>query len=149
MDATLNKFGYPTSLIFERNNWMILLRPQQVTLGALALIEKSGVTRYSDISLESHAELGEMIRIIEPSFSQLFKYDKINYLMLMMVDPEVHFHVVPRYAETREFMGVVFRDPGWPGLPDMTYAADLTDDAQGELIDKMCRQFLSNGGSSR
>ena len=25
-------------------------------------------------------------------------YERINYLMLMMVDPDVHFHVIPRYT---------------------------------------------------
>ena len=45
--------------------------------------------------------------------------------MLMMVDPHVHFHVLPRYAQTRVFDGVQFPDTGWPGPPDLKSATDL------------------------
>ena len=40
---------------------------------------------------------------MEASVSKAFSYQKINYLMLMMVDPDVHFHVIPRYEETKSF----------------------------------------------
>ena len=49
-------------------------------------------------------------------------YEKINYLMLMMVDPDVHFHVFPRYAGQREHGGVAFPDAGWPGPPALAQA---------------------------
>jgi diadenosine tetraphosphate (Ap4A) HIT family hydrolase len=37
--------------------------------------------------------------------------------MLMMVDPDVHFHVIPRYGADQEFDGLVYPDTGWPGPP--------------------------------
>jgi diadenosine tetraphosphate (Ap4A) HIT family hydrolase len=37
--------------------------------------------------------------------------------MLMMVDPNVHFHVIPRYSEPRSWGGIDFPDAGWPGPP--------------------------------
>ena len=43
-------------------------------------------------------------------------------MALMMVDPQVHFHVLPRYAEPQAFDGTTFADPGWPALPDMKFA---------------------------
>ncbi len=39
--------------------------------------------------------------------------------MLMMVDPHVHFHVIPRYDGDRAWDGVEFADAGWPGPPDL------------------------------
>jgi diadenosine tetraphosphate (Ap4A) HIT family hydrolase len=39
--------------------------------------------------------------------------------MLMMVDPHVHFHVLPRYERERHFAGTAYPDRGWPGLPDL------------------------------
>ena len=48
-----------------------------------------------------------------------FAYDKINYLMLMMVDPHVHFHVIPRYGECREIYGLEWVDRAWPKPPDL------------------------------
>ena len=52
-------------------------------------------------------------------------YEKINYLMLMMVDRDVHFHVIPRYAGERVHNGQAFRDAGWPAQPDLGAAVDL------------------------
>ena len=43
MISTIEKFGYPASLIGELQHWMILLRPAQVTLGSLVLAAKSDV----------------------------------------------------------------------------------------------------------
>ena len=47
--------------------------------------------------------------------------------MLMMVDPDVHFHVIPRYGEMRDFDGVTFVDRGWPAQPDLGAPHDLDD----------------------
>ena len=44
-----------------------------------------------------------------------FNYSKINYLMLMMVDPAVHFHVIPRYEHPVSFCDNDYPDAGWPG----------------------------------
>jgi diadenosine tetraphosphate (Ap4A) HIT family hydrolase len=67
-----------------------------------------------------------------------FSYDKINYLMLMMVDPDVHFHVIPRYAGPRRFAATVTRDFGWPGPPELGRSNDLDapqrDALRGHLI---------------
>jgi diadenosine tetraphosphate (Ap4A) HIT family hydrolase len=52
-------------------------------------------------------------------------YERINYLMLMMVDPDVHFHVIPRYAGQRDFAGTSFPDGGWPGPPQLEPAVIL------------------------
>ena len=52
-------------------------------------------------------------------------YAKINYLMLMMVDPHVHFHVLPRYEGERSACGVAVRDAGWPKVPALGEAMTL------------------------
>ena len=117
LNNTLLKFGYPESLIHEYEYWYVLLRPQQITLGSLILICKEDVHQYAAISTKAMQEQGQIIIAIEEHLHTAFHFDKINYLMLMMVDPEVHFHVIPRYAEQRSFQGQSYLDHGWPGLP--------------------------------
>lgn len=121
MNATMIKFGYPDTLIKEYSHWVVLCRPQQVTLGSLVLICKDEVDSFSKISPEAFSELRGITTAIERSLSYSFSYDKINYLMLMMVDPAVHFHVLPRYAGSRIFDQTEFLDPGWPGPPDLSH----------------------------
>jgi diadenosine tetraphosphate (Ap4A) HIT family hydrolase len=119
MNVTMKKFGYPQTLIKEFKKWVIVLRPQQVTLGSLILICQDDAKAFSDISPEAFSELPQVIKEIESSLSKAFSYKKINYLMLMMVDPDVHFHVIPRYEETKSFSQHDFFDHGWPGTPDL------------------------------
>ena len=134
MNATLQKFGYPQSLVKDHHHWCVLLRPQQVTLGSLVLAAKSDATAFSDLPPTAFAELAIVITEIEQSLKRFTPYDKINYLMLMMVDPHVHMHVLPRYAAHQVFDGVEFEDSGWPGLPDLKSAPALTDKVYKNLL---------------
>ena len=90
-NATQLKFGYPATLIEAYDHWCVLLRPAQATLGALVLVCKDEATAFSAISSEAFGELGEVTKHIETALSNFRPYDKINYLMLMMVDRDVHF----------------------------------------------------------
>jgi len=134
MQTTLQKFGYPNSLVKEYKNWLLLCRQQQVTLGSLVLIAKEEVTAFSALSAESFSELNIVIKDIEKTLKRKFNYDKINYLMLMMIDPEVHFHVLPRYADKQEFEGRTFVDQGWPMAPDLSASNEISAASFEKLV---------------
>jgi len=134
MHATLAKFGYPGTLVCDYRHWCVLLRPAQATLGSLVLAAKGEERAFSDLPEESFAEFPLVVREIERGINAFRAYDRINYLMLMMVDPHVHFHVLPRYAKTQIFEGQGFPDPGWPGLPDLKSATDIADEVQPRLL---------------
>ena len=123
MNVTAVKFGHPDSMLAEFPHWLVLLRPAQVTLGSLVLVCKEEAERFGDISPEASRELQQVTARIEAVLTDTFQYDKINYLMLMMVDPDVHFHVLPRYAEKRSYEGLTFKDDAWPGPPVMDSTA--------------------------
>ncbi|AJA07586.1 histidine triad (HIT) protein [Sphingopyxis fribergensis] len=129
MNETIVKFGYPATLIAEYEHWVVLLRPAQPTLGALVLAAKSQATAFGDLPAEAHAELKVATAAAEAALTQAVGYAKINYLMLMMVDPHVHFHVLPRYDGERSGAGIAIPDAGWPGQPDLAQAIK-PDDAQ-------------------
>jgi diadenosine tetraphosphate (Ap4A) HIT family hydrolase len=129
MNETITKFGHPATLIAEYEHWVVLLRPAQPTLGALVLAAKSDATAFGDLPAEAHTELKIATAAIEAALTQAVGYAKINYLMLMMVDPHVHFHVLPRYDGERSGAGLTVADAGWPAQPDLGQAVKL-DDAQ-------------------
>ncbi|MDK2858059.1 MAG: hypothetical protein PWQ89_1178 [Verrucomicrobiota bacterium] len=131
--ATLDKFGYPASAIEDGLRWCVLLRPVQVTLGSLVLICKEPVQAFSELSKEAFTDLRGVIGRIEHSLKSAFACDRINYLMLMMIDPDVHFHVIPRYARERRFADIVFCDTAWPGPPDLSCKNELDDAAREAL----------------
>jgi diadenosine tetraphosphate (Ap4A) HIT family hydrolase len=141
MNPTIEKFGYPASLIHELQHWLVLLRPAQVTLGSLVLAAKSDATAYSDLPAEAFAEQGEAVRLIEPALKAFARYERINYLMLMMVDPNVHFHVIPRYSVPRNWAGIEFPDVGWPGPPQLGTAVALSREQIAELTGELASNF--------
>jgi diadenosine tetraphosphate (Ap4A) HIT family hydrolase len=124
-NATMTKFGYPATRLAEGARWAVLVRPQQVTLGSLVLVCKDPARAFGALDAEAMVELGRHVAAAEATLGRLFAYDRINYLMLMMVDPDVHFHVFPRYAQPRDFAGTTFRDEAWPKPPDPTRPLEL------------------------
>jgi len=116
-NATMKKFGYPHTLVAETGHWAVLVRPQQVTLGALVVVCREPVTAFGQVSADAFADLRTVTGTVEAVLADFVAHEKINHLMLMMVDPDVHFHVIPRYEGTRRFDDCDFPDAGWPVLP--------------------------------
>lgn len=133
INPTLQRFEYPKLLVKEYQHWAVHLRRHQVTLGALVLISKSHVTAWPAIGQDAFIELGQVTAAIEATLKSSFGYEKINYLMLMMNDPNPHFHTLPRYSQSKTFGGLTFEDPGWPKTPDLAAGSTL-DDQQADAL---------------
>ena len=141
MNATIEKFGWPATLVREFAHWVVLARPAQPTLGSLVVAAKSDATAFGDLPGEAHAELKQVTSAIEAALAKAVGYAKLNYLMLMMVDPHVHFHAIPRYEGSREFGGRQFVDVGWPKVPDLGHAVALEGEDLEALTDWLKSSF--------
>lgn len=141
LNSTSAKLAYPQNLIKSYLHWNLLLRQAQPTLGSLVLISKERVHHYADISTEAVSEQKKIIREIEGALKSRFDYSKINYLMLMMVDPEVHFHIIPRYEKPVEFCNLEYADQNWPKAPDLSLDLQLSDVYQQELLKTLVTDF--------
>jgi diadenosine tetraphosphate (Ap4A) HIT family hydrolase len=126
-NATMRRFGWPQTLLADYDHWAVLLRPAQVTLGSLILAAKGEARAFGALDPGAHAELAGITAVIEHVLGDTMAYERINYLMLMMVDPHVHFHVIPRYEGKRTFGERTLADAGWPGPPDLKSAAALDE----------------------
>jgi len=141
MNPTIEKFGYPATLVHQLTHWVVLLRPTQVTLGSLVLAAKSEAAAYSLLPPEAFTEQAEAVRLIERALSAFIGYERINYLMLMMVDPNVHFHVIPRYSSPRRWNDIEFPDAGWPGPPQLGNAIALNPEQIAGLATEISSRF--------
>ena len=137
MNETMRKFGYPGSLVRQYEHWVVLLRPAQVTLGSLVLAAKSDATAFGALPPEAHAELATITAEVETMLSDVVGYERINYLMLMMVDPHVHFHIFPRYSGARTVESVTIVDIGWPGPPDLKSGQEI----EGPVFERLRLQL--------
>ncbi|MSP49196.1 MAG: HIT family protein [Alphaproteobacteria bacterium] len=129
------KFRIPAFTIRAFRHWTWSLRPVHSTLGAGVISANRYEPHFSGMTAEECAELALVVKEVETRLKGAFGYDKINYLMLMMVDPHVHMHVIPRYASPRDFAGVTWTDEGWPKPPNSSAGPTLSD-AQAEAMRK-------------
>ena len=139
MNPTIEKFGWPATLVREFEHWVVLARPAQPTLGSLVLAAKCDAIAFGDLPSEAHAELKVATQAIEAALAKAVGYARLNYLMLMMADPHVHFHVIPRYEGAREWPqgekgAREFMDVGWPKVPDLSHAAALDGEELAGLV---------------
>ncbi|MDJ0778720.1 MAG: HIT family protein [Gammaproteobacteria bacterium] len=134
-NPTAARFGYPRTLVREYEHWLVLLREDQVTLGSLVLCARSDVTAFAELPAEAFTEMAIVVGEIEHSLRAAIGYGKINYLMLMMSDPNVHFHVLPRYPGERSACGLTIADRGWPAAPNLAEPRALDEFESTRLID--------------
>jgi diadenosine tetraphosphate (Ap4A) HIT family hydrolase len=142
-NPTALKFGYPDNLVAETDKWLVLVRPQQPTYCSLVLVCKEAATAFSALSTAAFADLGVAVAGIERLLSDVVHYERINYLMLMMVDKDVHFHVLPRHSTPRDDEDVTYTDAGWPGPPALAQAVDLSAEAARALAKRLSAQWTS------
>jgi len=142
-NPTARKFGYPHTLVAETEHWLVLVRPQQPTYGALVLVCKEQATAFSDLSPAAFAGMKPVVDGIEALLRPTVAYERINYLMLMMVDLDVHFHVIPRYEGERQYGGHAFKDAGWPGPPALASHVALSEEEAAALAADFAARWRS------
>ena len=104
-------------LVFKTDHWSVLVRKHQVTLGSLVLAANRNFISASELRDAELEEFPEVVGKLEFALEKVFRFDKINYLCLMMSDQHYHFHVIPRYEGARQFLGREWIDSNWPGPP--------------------------------
>ena len=111
------KFRIDELFVLKNSSWTWSVRPAQATLGSGILSLNRYALRLSDVTPEEMKDLADIVGILEQTINTAFKHNIMNYLMLMMVDHHVHYHVIPRYDGLRTFAGCEWIDNGWPALP--------------------------------
>lgn len=144
-NPTETKFGDPATRIAQTDRWTVLLRPRQPTLGSLVLVCREPAEAFAALSPEAFAELHAIVDRVETVLREVTEYERINYLMLMMVDLDVHFHVIPRYTGTRNFFGVDYRDAGWPGPPALDANIVPETNARDALLERLRSAWVRVG----
>lgn len=130
---TLENFEEDKNLIKEYKCWKLLIRNKTKTLGNCVLIIKRDVRKFSELNSDEFAEFATIVIEVEKALKSAFEYDKINWMMLMMVDPQVHFHIFPRYQEPRNFAGIEWVDTGWKsGMPE-----DVNFEVSQDVLDQI------------
>jgi len=140
-DDFRKKFQVDALLIFETEYWCWSLRPIQVTVGSGILSLKRAETQLSNITEAESADFVNIVRVIENTLTKTFSYQRINYLMLMMIDFQVHYHVIPRYDKDVFFLERNWRDEDYPKPPTISGAGGQHD---LEFLSKLAFSIKNN-----
>lgn len=121
------KFRTHELTVFRSEHWTWAVRPAHSTLGAGILSLNRFCTNFGSLSEDEAKDLSVIVKEIERRLARSFGPAKYNYIMLMMVDLHLHFHVIPRYDRMLNFAGLEWKDAGWPGLPQLGDGANLAE----------------------
>ena len=80
---------------FATHYWTVLVRKSQVTIGSLILAANRAFISGPDLTPEEAGDFPAVVGRLERMLTSAFRFDKINYLCLMMVNRDYHFHVLP------------------------------------------------------
>ncbi|WP_417857461.1 MULTISPECIES: hypothetical protein [Flavobacteriaceae] len=105
--------------LFENNNWIVSLRPEQKTPFSMLISVKFDIFSLSDLTPIQMSELHDCYKFIENLSYKKLEATKVNYLCLMMVDSIVHFHVFPRFNKSLAYKGVSLKDVYYPKPVDI------------------------------
>lgn len=97
--------------------WVLSVRPGQITLGSMVVSAASGATRFGALDADDGAGLAAVLASAERLALGVYGAVRLNVVALMMKDPVVHFHVLPRYDVEVARYGQGWRDQDWPGPP--------------------------------
>lgn len=128
------KYRSNFNLIKSFNSWNWILRFNQTSFASTILYHKSNKKRLSDITEQDFNEFKFIVNFIEKTLSNKTSYDQLNYLALMMVDPIVHFHIIPRYSNSFFFNDLEFKDFSFPNPPDLSLYNHVTDSVKKNII---------------
>lgn len=142
MDCFEQKFKISELLVKKYTYWKLSVRPVQITLGCTVLSLIRDCTSLGELTAEETAELSHIFSEVELVLQENFNHNKINYLALMMLDDQVHFHIIPRYEVSRRFNGQCFDDSAWP-RPIVNFSEGCSDMATLVKIKKLLAKAIS------
>ncbi len=128
-------FDKKQNIIKEYKYWNLLIRNRNWTLGNCVVILKRHTEALSDATKEEMAEFSTVTKETEHALKKAFNYDKINWMLLMMNDNHVHFHIAPRYEKTKKFAGIEWTDTAWPAMVKLF--TEQKEQVSQEILKKM------------
>jgi diadenosine tetraphosphate (Ap4A) HIT family hydrolase len=101
-------------VLWESEHWVVALNRNQNLLGKTMIVLRRPLERVADLAHAEWADLRAQLVDVTARLDAAFAPDHYNYAFLQNVDRQVHLHVIPRYAASRELAGSVFEDPDYP-----------------------------------
>jgi diadenosine tetraphosphate (Ap4A) HIT family hydrolase len=103
-------FDLDSNFIKEYEHWFLIVRKNHVCLGSCVAITKKHHELLGDLSSQEMSEYQLIANEVESALKKSFQFDVIHHLVLMVKDKHTHFHIIPRYINSRKFAGLEWVD---------------------------------------
>jgi len=133
-------------LITGRKYWNIFLAPSQRYLGTCVIAIKRHCANLSELEDFEWMEFSKIVPEMEIVIKKLFNPTLFNWSCFKNAayrsdnpDPEVHWHLIPRYDSEVEFHGIKFEDPDFGYIPQ-----PITGEIPKDVMNSMLSEFKTN-----
>jgi diadenosine tetraphosphate (Ap4A) HIT family hydrolase len=145
LEAFEQKFRITDLHVASVGTWRISVRPAQVTLGSMIVSLAADVSSLATMNEAEAADLGRALSLTDRLARSAFGAVRTNALCLMMQDPIVHFHILPRYPEAQYAFGQNWIDREWPRPPQLQ-SEPITDEVLAAIRDRLFDAVQAMGG---
>ena len=76
VNETIRSLGYPDTLLGDYVHWVVLLRPQQITVGSLVLTGKGEARSMADVAVAAYAESPAVTGDLQTALHAAFGYKR-------------------------------------------------------------------------
>lgn len=90
-------------VLYIHDNWRVLLVDDADYPGFCRVVWSDHVSEMTDLSPTDRAELMQVVWLVEETIRKVMQPDKINLASLGNMVPHLHWHIIPRYANDRNF----------------------------------------------
>lgn len=102
---------YSQLLVKDYRHWLINVHENQGNLGRCVVwCKREDALDLADATKEEQEELCMVLSELKKALTDTFNPDWFNYAFLGNVTRHLHGHIVPRYAQSKQFMGYTFED---------------------------------------
>ncbi|MGC9517189.1 MAG: HIT family protein [Methanomicrobiales archaeon] len=110
--------------IGESDYWTYFLAPSQRYLGTCVIVLKRHCKDLMELTVEEWIDFGVVVEKFESSLDKMFQPALFNWscfknaaFRVNPANPQIHWHFIPRYDKTVEFMDFTFKDPDFGYMP--------------------------------
>ncbi|MDI6644900.1 MAG: HIT family protein [Methanobacteriaceae archaeon] len=136
----------PIDFIADTEHWIIFLDRDQKNLGTCVVALKREAKLLSELTLNEWDDFKDIVRALESALKKAFDVTMFNWGCLLNTayikipaNPQVHWHLIPRYREPVKFKEIIFIDPCF-GKSTLSVAGkklDLNPEIREEIIKKI------------
>ena len=131
------------NLVYETDYWQIYLAPSQRYLGTCVIALKRHVEKLREVNKGEWVDFSEIVEKLELALNKSFQPTLFNWSCFMNSayrinppNPEVHWHLIPRYNRKVNFEGVIFDDPDFGYIPQ-PLERKVPENVMKKMLDKI------------